>query len=138
MNMVIERICEAFEEAESITVYSEGKAERYVCGDATFEIILEGFEKMIEGSRQMPAFGVSLDGETRTAMQERLWVEFSFSGTHFCGDMPFEKLLVQVNEGYHGFNIARYNASCGYHGRCYFLDLVDKTMTEFYNLLINL
>ena len=138
MDMVIEEICDAFEMAESISVYRDGQIERFVCGDATYELILNGFEDMIEGARQMPAFGVSLDNETREAMKKGLWVEFTFKNTLFCNEMPFEKLLVQVNENYQGFNIARYNSSCGYQGRCFFLDLVGGTMNDFYNLLNNL
>ena len=134
MDMVIEQICEVFSEAQSITLHRDGKVERFVCGDATFEVILDGFEKTIEGARQMPAFGVSLDNDTREAMKMGLWVEFTFKNTLFCNEMPFERLLIEVRAESQGINIARYNATAGYHGRCFFLDL-NGTMSDFYKLI---
>ena len=137
MEIVMEQIVDVFDKTESITVTRDGVKERFVCGDATYEIVLENFGKMIKGSRQMPAFGVSLDNETRTAMKSGVWVEFDFGRTLFCNEMPFERLLLQLNENYQGINLARYNAECGYHGRCFYLDLNGNT-NEFYKLIKSL
>lgn len=131
---MVENICEVFDRASGATVYREGMATRFECGDATFEIILDGFEKMIEGAHPMPAFGVSLDNETRKEMKRGTWVEFEFKDRLFCDGMPFEKLLIYVMAGWQGFNLVRYNRECGYHGRCFYLN-IRGDMTQFYNLL---
>ena len=133
---IIQNICEVFDEAKSINVYRDGQILRFSGGE-TFEIILDGFDEMIEGSHPMPAFGVSLDDCAREDLKKGLWVEFEFNERLFFDQMPFEKLLVCVQEGWRGFNIVRYNSECGYHGRCFYLDLRGD-MSKFYKILKNL
>ena len=123
-----------FKEAEQINLYRNGEKYQYIFKEKQFEVILNGFEKMIEGSRLMPAFGVSLNAETLEAMKNGIWVEFVFDGVCRFNDMAYEKLLVEVNRGHSGFNISRFNSSEGYHGRCFYLDL-NGDMTEYYSIL---
>ena len=52
--------------------------------------------------------------------------------------MPFEKLLVEVGKEFYGFNIIRYTSERGYDGRCFYIDLVNKNMSDFYNILMDI
>lgn len=123
-------IQDSFKDSQSITVYKNGASQTYYKED--FQEILEVFEKMILGSREMPAFGVSVDKLTREELKHGLWIEFNFSKTMDYG-MPFESLLIKVEKDYSGFNIIRkYNGL--YEGRCFYLDL-EGTMEELHNFL---
>lgn len=126
-----------FREANLINVYNDGVKTQYVPAKIDFEVIMAAFEDMIEGARNMPAFGVSLNDETQKAMQNGLWIEFEFPQTSSFNGMSFSKLLAEVVEGYKGFNIARYNKDGGYSGRCFYLDL-NGDMSRFYKVLKSL
>lgn len=129
---------EIVENANEITVYNEGKIFTYKSGEKQFGEIMKGWSVLTENVHEMPAFGVSIDKETRDALQRGLWVEFSFADQQIHSEMTFDKLLVCIEKGFTGFNIIRYNAEYGYSGRCYYYDLVNKDMTYFYDIIVNL
>lgn len=128
----------AFNKAESINVYNDGEVTNYALKQKQFEEILVSWESMIDGAHQMPAYGVSLNKETIAALKTGLWVEFVFADIYESAGMPFEKLLIQVEKSFMGFNLIRYTTEYGYDGRCFYYDLVNKNMDDFYNILINL
>ncbi len=128
----------AFNKAESINVYNDGDVTNYAEKQKQFEEILVCWNSMIDGARQMPAYGVSLNNETIAALKNGLWVEFVFSDVYESDGMPFEKLLIQVEKSYTGFNLIRYTTEYGYDGRCFYYDLVNKNMDDLYDILINL
>ncbi|MDE7082602.1 MAG: hypothetical protein K2O89_02735 [Clostridia bacterium] len=136
--IVMEEIVEAFDSAETVSVYNDGDKTVYSSGEEEYAKILACWNEMIDGAHDMPAFGVSLDNYTRQEMKQGLWVEFDFGKVLECNGMPFEKLLISVKKSFQGFNLIRYNADCGYDGRCFYLDLVGKNMDNLYNLLLNL
>lgn len=121
--------------AESVGVYSDGEHIVYGAGEGKFNLICAEWNNMICGAREMPAFGVSLNGETVKAMKSGVWVEFSFNQTLSSNGMPYEKLLVNVQPEWSGFNVIRYTAKHGYDGRCFYYDLVNKNMRAFYDSL---
>ena len=129
---------EIIELSESGNVYHDGVTIVYGKGEERFNQILEEWIVLTDDARDMPAFGVSLNRETIEAMSNGLWVEFVFDKQYTHNEMPFEKLLVNVEKQSQGFNIIRYNSQGGYSGRCFYFDLVDKDMTRFYDFLINL
>ena len=126
------------ESSESINVYNDGKVSVYTQKETPYKQIVEGWRELTENSHEMPAFGVSLNNYTTEAMRVGLWVEFVFDKQYTHSDMPFEKLLVNVENQSQGFNIIRYNSQGGYNGRCYYFDLLDKNMSKFYDILANL
>lgn len=128
----------AFDCAQEINIYNQGECSTYGCGEPVFNTVLNGFKEMIDGAHEMPAFGVSINNLTMEARSEGLWVEFAFDKTYESNGMPYEKLLIEVRQGYQGFNINRYNSQYGYDGRCFYYDLVNKNMDNFYNILINI
>ena len=136
--MVVMELNEVFNEAESINVYNDGVKVSYASGGKEFEKVLKGWNTLIDGAHQMPAFGVSLNRETVKQIQSGLWAEFVFDGVKECDGMPFEKLLINVIKDFQGFNIIRYNSNYGYDGRCFYYDLVGRNMADFYDILVNL
>ena len=122
------------ESAESINVYNDGNIISFTEKEKTFDVLVEGWQDLLDNSHEMPAFGVSLNRHTTEEMKKGLWIEFVFEKQIFYNEMPFEKLLVKVEKLWQGFNIIRYNASSGYDGRCYYVDLVGKNMSVFYDI----
>lgn len=125
---------EIFDEVQEIAVYKYGSTEKFLPAQMGFKLVINGFKNLLLNARQMPAFGVSLDSDTRTAMGEGLWVEFDFGKKLWYSQMSFEKLLVQVVSSHSGFNVIRYNSNDGYAGRCYYFAL-NGDMSQFYDVL---
>ena len=115
--------------AESVVVYTSGEKINIDRDNESFGLIVDEFLEMIDGGYDMPAFGVSLDTETRNVMSTGLWLEFVFDKTHEYNDMPFESLLIELNPEYSGFNLIR-KANGKYEGRCFYISLVDKDMSK--------
>lgn len=137
--MIIEcPINDTVAKSESIVVYVDGKQANYSFDDVNYAKIMNGWRDMTANAHEMPAFGVSLNDETLAALCSGVWVEFVFDRQLSHNDMPFEKLLVEVNRLWQGFNIVRYNSNNGYSGRCFYFDLNGKNMSNFYDILLNL
>lgn len=132
MQIALEKITDY---AKGVNVYTDGETEFYKVGEERFERICAEWNNMIFGAHEMPAFGVSLNDETVKAMQNGVWAEFTFDRQLYSNGMPYEKLLVNVQPEWSGFNIVRYTAKHGYDGRCFYYDLVNKDMSGFYNCL---
>ena len=124
--------------SESINVYSDGELTVYKQNEAPYNEIVEGWKLMCQNAHEMPAFGVALNNETIDAKTLGLWVEFVFAKQQTHSSMTFEKLLIKIEKEHQGFNIIRYNSETGYSGRCYFINLVDSNMAQFYDLIVNL
>ncbi len=108
--------------ASAITIIQNGTKSSYLKGDDKFEEILASLEKMTTGSRDMPAYGVSLDKEVKQASESGLWLELEFKTTETFNEMPFDALLFEVNASHQGFNLHRkFNKK--YEGRCFYLNL---------------
>lgn len=87
----------------------------------------------LEGSRPMPAIGVSLHDDTMKATEKGIWLRFAFDGVQEVSGMTFDQLLMRIDKGMYGMNVIRGNA-CRYDGRCYYIDL-DKSMDKVYDFL---
>lgn len=131
----MEDIFNVFDKAECINIYTAGDIKTYLKGSEEYSGIVGRWEKMIDGAHDMPAFGVSLNDHTLEAMKSGRWIEFDFKKKLEHGGMPYEKLLVQVESVYTGFNLIRYNKKGGYDGRCFYFDLVGKDMGELCDYL---
>lgn len=131
MEMTVQEI---FDEVQQIEIHKNGSTEKLLPAQMGYKLVINGFKNLLSNARQMPAFGVSLDGEMRTAMREGLWVEFDFGKKLWYSQMSFEKLLVQVISSHSGFNIIRYNSVDGYAGRCYYFAL-NGDMSQFDDVL---
>ncbi len=138
MFIVAAEINEIFEETRDINIYNDGAVVTYSDGDNRFTEIMAEWGRLLDGSYEMPAFGVSIDRLTVAEMKSGLWLEFCFGKTCYYNEMDFEKLLVKVEQENYGFNIIRYNADRGYDGRCYYIDLNKSNMANLYQLLLEI
>lgn len=134
----MEEVSEVFCYSENITIYQDGVSCEYVCGSDGYKQTLDGWLNLLEGSHQMPAFGVSINALTLKEREKGLWVEFGFKKEYEVSGLPFEKLLIEVNPDYYGFNIIRFTSDRGYDGRCFYIDLVNKNMADFYDILLKI
>lgn len=124
-----------FEKADSINVYTAGDVKTYKSGTNEFKGIISCWDEMLENAYDMPAFGVSLHADTLEAIKSGRWIEFEFSKKQEYNGMTFEKLLIQVESVYKGFNLIRYNPENGYSGRCFYFNLVDNDMSNLNDYL---
>ena len=128
VGITMENINEILRASTEINSIIEGKTQKQDIDKINIII-----SDMLEGSHEMPAFGVSLDNETRMAKQSGTWIELIYDKTYTHLDMPFDKLLIEVNPEFSGFNIIRHHNG-EYSGRCYYINL-DGNMQELYNYL---
>lgn len=120
---------------QEVTVHVNGKSlsitqEQYV-------EYISLFQSILNNSHDMPAFGVSLDQETKKAMQSGTWLQLVYPTTQEVNGLPFDILLIELHPNDSGFNIIRGNNSI-YDGRCFYIDLVDTTLASLYEWANNL
>ena len=125
-----------FQYAKQIIIYNNGNETSILQNTENFSIILTQLNNTCHKSHEMPAFSVSIDSDTKIAMQDGIWIELIYDKILKHNEMPFDRLLIQVNSDYSGFNIIRHYQN-RYNGRCFYLNL-DKDMSELYNTLINI
>ena len=111
-----------FNQAVEINIYKDNQMYSFKTGEDIFDKILSKINDICEGSIEMPAYGVSLDSDTINAMKKGLWIELDFKKTLTHNDMPFERLLVEINDEFTGINIIRRHDGL-YEGRCFYLNL---------------
>ncbi|MBP3630291.1 MAG: hypothetical protein J6J23_02255 [Clostridia bacterium] len=116
----------------AVRYYADGQTAEISKGDSRFNEIISRFAKLLDGYREMPAFGVSLDNETVEAMKSGEWVEFVFQEVYVHNGMPYKRLLMNIQAGNSGFNLIR-NYNEKYEGRCFYVELNEKTMYNFIN-----
>ena len=125
-----------FSKATAITIIESGTKSSYIKGDDKFEEILASLLKITAGAHDMPAYGVSLDKDTKKAIESGLWLELEFKTPEIFNELPFESLLFEVNESYQGFNLIRKNNNT-YDGRCFYLNLKNN-MKHLYSSIKNI
>lgn len=126
-------IPEIYHDAVQIVYYDDGVATAYGRDDATFAKIITALAEISQGSHDMPAFGVSLDAETRQARLSGVWLELVFDGEKYFNDYNFTSLLFQVKPDDSGFNLIR-KIDGKYEGRCLYLAL-DGNMQALFDTL---
>lgn len=135
----INSLSEVFSTSSEIIVTFNNEELSLKKGDQKFEDIVKSMLETLLDSHEMPAFGVSLDKETRKARAEGLWIEFVFDSEKSYNEMPFESLLIEIKKDYSGFNVIRkYNGK--YEGRCFYFDLkgdMSKIDTAVRNIVEN-
>ena len=130
-------VCEYLPEVEQIVIYSNSTEFCYAKGEEEFESVMSVLYASIKESREMPAFGVSLDNETRIALKTGVWLELVFGAQKEKGGMAFERLLFQIAPNCYGVNLIRYNNG-KYDGRCFYLDIplsLDRLYKEVLSLI---
>lgn len=125
-------LTDTFFEAEKYFIYYNGEKQ-----EINANHIFPELKKMCEKSYFSPAFGVSINQYTLNELKKGLWLEMEYSEPKEFAEMPYEKLLINFQPDFYGFNIIRYNSNGGYDGRCYYLNL-NGSSTNFYNTLLKI
>ena len=114
-------------------VYVDGKQKEL--GKDELAALKAVFEKMNVGGYEMPGYGVSIDSLTREELKSGVWVRLMCPERVYRGDIPFESLLIKVDENYCGYNLIReYEGK--YQGRVFYFNLQEgKTMRDLYTFL---
>jgi len=134
--MFNQNITSTFSNASQIIIYKNNTATSFYKGDDKYEIIMLELKNMTQNSQQMPALGVALDTETRTALKNGIWIELIFNSTHSFNEMPFDSLLFEVVCNNSGMNIIR-KQNGKYEGRCFYLNL-QENMSNFLQIIENI
>lgn len=135
-NMDLEILSQNFNNSSFIIVTIDNKETCLNKGEDKYELVLKALENVVDKAKEMPAFGVSLDKETREQKQTGKWIELVFEGVQSHNDMPYESLLIEVQKDWQGFNIIRKNNG-KYDGRCFYLEL-EGNMEPLYNAISEL
>ena len=117
----------------SISIIYNGNTTTFNKDSHDYTIILDSIMDTMLDSHEMPALGVSIDSETRAALQNGMYIELNYKKMYKYLDMPFEKLLFTVDPHDCGINIIRYHDG-KYDGRCYYLNL-NHDMSNIYNVV---
>lgn len=131
----LSNINDYFVYSNTITIYNNGNLITFEQNSEQYNAIIVGLNDICQDSHEMPAFGVSLHDETISAIQSGLWLELTFNREYSHNDMPFSKLLIEVNPEYSGFNIIRYHNNT-YDGRCFYISLANN-MSTLYTTITN-
>lgn len=129
-------IYDTLNDCKTIETHVNGETLTHNSNSAEFDEILSQMDIMLTGSHEMPAFGVSLDNETKDAMKKGVWLKLIYDKTFVHNEMPFDSLLIQIEKDWTGFNIYRGNNGI-YEGRCFYIDIVDSDMSELYEVIIS-
>ncbi len=129
---------QVFNNCSSLIVYKDNSSHEFFKGEEQYVLIMNTWNEIVCDAYEMPAYGVSIDSLTREEMKSGQWLEFVFDGKCQYNEMPFEKLLVKVEEEYSGFNVIRYLSEGGYFGRCFYMQLNDKNMSSISNEIKNI
>ena len=112
----------------NILVYINGK--EIDVEDREIEDVLS---KTFENHREMPAFGVALHDETVEAKKQGVWLEIVFKENQVHNEMPYDKLLINIDPEFTGCNLIRFYDN-QYSGRCFYVDLCGN-MENLYNAI---
>ena len=127
-------IVDYFKIVSQIVVYNDNNM--IVIDKNLQDVLIAELENLTKDSHEMPAYSVALDNEVRTSITKGLWIELIFNNTIIHNEMPFDKLLIEVNANNQGFNLIRHHDNI-YEGRCYYLSL-NSSMEKLYNTIIKI
>ncbi len=122
---------EVFSEANVVQFFNDGQ--QVVMSESEEARFDELFVEAISGSRQMPAFAVAIHKLTMEDFKEGYWVKFDYGKKMNASGLPFNQLLIHVQQNSSGINIIRGNNG-RFDGRCFYLDL-DGNLDEVYDFL---
>ena len=129
-------IQDSFKDSSYVEISYNGNSVFYYKGTHEYNCLLFEFEQILYNSYQVPALGVSLDEMVKEERKKDLWVEFNFNDLGYNSEMPFEALLVKIENDAKGFNVIRkYDGK--YDGRNFYINLVGSNMSDLYMYLLS-
>ena len=105
----------------------------------TINLIIDGdFKTFNQNSKQYKNYVDIVKTTKKLTKQEiknGVWIQFNFDRVYKNSQMPFDGLLIKIENQSYGLNLIRkYNNK--YDGRCFYLNLEIDT-SNFYNELLN-
>lgn len=131
--MELDKLTDCFDISSKLIIRINNQQTFLNKGDDKFESIINSLKNTTKHSHEMPAFGVSIDDETRKEIVKGVWIELIFDGTYDYNEMPFESLLIKVDKDDYGFNLIRKNNG-KYEGRCFYISL-NNSMRQLYETI---
>ena len=127
-----ENLTQKLKYVDSFDLFKDGEIIKIKKGDHEFERYFKCVKFLFENARVMPAFGVSLHGETLNALKKGEWFQINFEKELDENGMLFDALLFKL-EKTGGINLIRKNNN-KYEGRCVFLDFDNVIdLEKFFN-----
>ena len=105
---------------QSIEIFKNGKTKKFQLKEQAFDSTLSAIISKFEGALIQPAFGVSLDNETREELKRGEWIKLNFNSTLTLNELPFEALLFRLENECYGLNLIREHQG-KLNGRCIYL-----------------
>ena len=132
----INNIQDCFNNSTTINLIIDGDFKTFNQNSKQYTNLLNQFNTLLQNSHQMPALGVSIDELTKQEIKNGVWIQFNFDRVYKNSQMPFDGLLIKIENQSYGLNLIRkYNNK--YDGRCFYLNLEIDT-SNFYNELLNI
>ncbi len=91
-------------------------------------------QNLFENSKTMPAFGVTTPEMFEEELKSGTFVSMKFDSLFEVNGLPFDELVFRVDRDYHAFNLVR-GVDGVFGGRCIYIDLDEKDMSEFDNFV---
>ncbi len=129
-------ISDVIASADNVAVIKNGERKVFDSSSEVFISVTDCFCRLLENCREMPCFGVSIDKETRKAMNRGYWLEFCYGEQQTYNGMTFDALVLAVMPEYRGFNLIRANGG-KYEGRCYHIELEGAPLDSLYAVVKN-
>lgn len=112
------------ENIESFFVFQNGVKKVFKQNDENFKALKNEIINILQQSRLMPAFGVSLHNETIVEMQKGNWLQINFLNEMNLVGLLLDSLLIKL-EKTNGINLIRLHNG-KYEGRCIYLDFDEE------------
>ncbi|MBP3431961.1 MAG: hypothetical protein J6K39_03820 [Clostridia bacterium] len=101
------------------------------------EKLQEQIPLLFDGSHTLPAFGVITDEMYREEVQNGTYVSLKFGAPVEINGLPFDELVFKIEPGLQSFDLYR-GMKGVFQGRCIYVDLMNKDMTEFYEFAMSI
>lgn len=129
---------EILKSIKNINVYNNGQIVVLSENDYSFNNIIKELNFIINNCIEMPAFGVTIHKEVVKEQTKGLWLELCFEKQLEHNQLPFDKLLINIERDWTGLNIIRHYHD-QYQGRCFYINLINNTnLNSLYETLINI
>lgn len=123
-NFISEQIDEIFDKCKEIKIYIDNISTTYQKGSKEFNDMLQLWQIRVNSGYEMPAFGVSIHDLTIKELEKGIYIEFIFDKQESHNDMPYETLLVKLQENQYGYQLIRqYDGK--YQGRCLYINTTE-------------
>lgn len=133
-NYLQDQINSAFDDCQKIIIYDNGKQKEFAKDTKEYDKILQLWQIAVNSGYEMPAYGVSLDKETRKDLESGFYMEFIFDETKTHNEMPYDALLIKLMQNQGGYQLIRLHDGI-YEGRCFYINIneINNDLYDYIN-----